>query len=342
MSQVSIKDIAKLAGVSIATVSRCLNNPERVRPDTRERVQNAIDETGYSPNTLAQSFRRGKTHVIMVVLPSVGDPFFTDVMRGIRQVASENGYSILINETQFNTMTADEIGAMVVSRQADGIALLASLSPFGTRVLSASSHQALPMVIGCETIADELSSCPGIHIDNISAAREATHYLLDLGHERIAFIFGEHKTLLTQGRENGYRSAMTEANKVIDSGWVVEGKLSIEGAIAATQKLLAHPNRPTAIFCANDEMAMGCLHAVKSAGLRVPNDISVIGFDDNRYARITDPPLTTISQPAQLIGERVMHRLLHEIENGRSKDADPEIVPHELIIRDSAAAPGKS
>lgn len=341
MSQASIKDVAKLAGVSIATVSRCVNDPERVRPGTRERVQKAIRETGYSPNTLAQSFRRGKTQVIMVVLPSVGDPFFTDVMRGIRAVASENGYSLLINETQFNTMTADEIGSMVVSRQADGIVLLASLSPFGTRVLSATSHRALPMVIGCETITDELASYPGIHIDNIAAARQATNYLLELGHERIAFIFGEHKTLLTRDRENGYREAMTHSNKVIDSGWVVEGKLTIQGAIAATDKLLKHPKCPTAIFCANDEMAMGCLHAVKSAGLRVPEDISVIGFDDNRYAKITDPPLTTVAQPARQIGERVMQRLLREIENGRSKDAEPEIVPHELIIRASAAPPRK-
>jgi LacI family repressor for deo operon, udp, cdd, tsx, nupC, and nupG len=173
----------------------------------------------------------------------------------------------------------------------------------------------------------------------VVAAKEATNYLLGLGHERIAFIYGEHKTLLTQDRENGYREAMTGAKKTIDSGWVVEGKLTLAGAIAATDKLLAHPKRPTAIFCANDEMAMGCLHAVKAAGLRIPDDISVIGFDDNRYAHIMDPPLTTVRQPAYEIGERVMLRLLHEIENGRSHDAEPEIVPHELVIRDSAAPP---
>ena len=340
MARASIKDVARLAGISIATVSRCINDPERVRPETRERVQNAINETGYSPNTLAQSFRRGKTQVIMVVLPSVGDPFFTEVMAGIRSVATEHGYSLLINETQFNTLTADQIGSMVVSRQADGIALLASMSPFGTRVLSATSNRALPIVIGCETISDELSSFPGVHIDNVAAAKEATNYLLKLGHERIAFIYGEHKTLLTQDRENGYRKAMRAAQKDIDNRWVVEGGLTLDGAIAATGLLLDIPQRPTAIFCANDEMAMGCLHAVKSAGLRVPEDISVVGFDDNRYARIMDPPLTTVSQPAREIGERVMQRLLGEIANGRSRDAEPIIVPHKLVIRSSAAPPG--
>jgi LacI family repressor for deo operon, udp, cdd, tsx, nupC, and nupG len=132
---------------------------------------------------------------------------------------------------------------------------------------------------------------------------------------------------------------MTAAKKVIDSRWVVEGRLTLDGAIAATGNLLDIPQRPTAIFCANDEMAMGCLHAVKSAGLRVPEDISLVGFDDNRYARIMDPPLTTVMQPARLIGERVMQRLLKEIEDGRSRNAESEIVKHELIIRSSAAPP---
>jgi len=338
-AQVSIRDVARLAGVSIATVSRCINQPDRVRKVTRDKVQAAILETGFSPNTLAQSFRRGKSQVIMVVLPSVGDPFFTAVMKGIRSVAGSHGYSLLINETQFNTMTADEIGAMVVSRQADGIVLLASMSPFGTRVLSSESHRALPIVIGCETISPELARFPGVHIDNVAAAKEATDYLLNLGHRKIAFIYGHDTSLLTRDRESGYRSAMHKADRAIEDGWVLKGHMTIEGAIDATRALLDHPQRPTAIFCANDEMAMGCISAIKTAGLRVPDDISVVGFDDIRYARILDPPLTTIRQPTEEIGQRVMRRLLLEIEEGRSQAAETEIVSHELIIRQSAAPP---
>jgi len=338
LTRVSIKDVARIAGVSIATVSRCINDPKCVREKTRLKVQDAILETAYSPNTLAQSFRRGKTHVIMVVLPSVGDPFFTDVMRGIRSVASGRGYSLLINETQFNTMTADEIGAMVVSRMADGIALLASMSPFGTTVLSATSQRRLPIVIGFETLSPELTDYPAVHIDNVAAARDATNYLLSLGHSRISFISGPEQSLLTRDREYGYRSAMKEAGLTIEEGWVAEGGMTIEGAIGATRGLLNLHNRPSAIFCANDEMAMGCIHEIKSAGLRVPQDLSVIGFDDVRYAEILDPPLTTISQPAEEMGERVMYRLLHEIEEGRSRQAQAEIVPHKLVIRQSVAA----
>ena len=339
LSQVSIKDVAKLAGVSIATVSRCLNNPERVREKTRIRVRDAILKTGYSPNTLAQSFRRGKTNVILVVLPSVGDPFFTDVMTGIRSVAIEKGYSLLINETQFNTMTADEIGAMVVSRQADGIILLAAMPPFGTEILSARSHRALPIVIGCETISQDLATFPSVHIDNVAAAQEASNYLIASGHRRIAFIHGLEQSLLTRDREYGYRSAMRKAGLAIEEGWVVEGKLSIDGAIKATRQLLNHAHRPTAIFCANDEMAMGCYHEIRSAGLRIPGDISIMGFDDIRYAEILDPPLTTIFQPAEEIGERVMYRLLREFEEGRTRNGEPEIVPHKLIIRQSVSRP---
>ena len=132
---------------------------------------------------------------------------------------------------------------------------------------------------------------------------------------------------------------MQKAGIPVEKGWVLEGKMTIDGAIEATSSLLNHPQRPTAIFCANDEMAMGCMHAVKMAGCRIPEDISILGFDDIRYAEILDPPLTTIRQPAEEIGERAINRLLLEIEDGRSQSAETEIVPHKLIIRQSVAPP---
>lgn len=342
MTTASIKEVARIAGVSIATVSRCMNSPDKVSEKTRIKVQDAILKTGYTPNTLAQSFRRGRTNVVMVVLPSIGDPFFTDVMRGIRNAADAKGYSIIINETQFNTMTADEIAAMVVSRQTDGIILLASMSPFGTEVLSAKSHRALPIVVGCETVAPELTVFPSVHIDNVAAAKEATNYLISRGHTRIGLICGAANSLLTKDREFGYRAAMHEAELGIEDGWVVNGDLTIDGAIRATRSLLNHSHRPTAVFCTTDEMAIGCLHSAKSVGMRVPDDLSVMGFDDTRYAAVTDPPLTTISQPATEIGERVMYRLCREIEQGRQSGSGnnrPELVAHRLIVRESVAEP---
>lgn len=152
-------------------------------------------------------------------------------------------------------------------------------------------------------------------------------------------VYGQESSLLTKDREFGYRAAMKQAKLPIEDGWAVEGKLTIAGARKATRNLMNHRHRPTAIFCANDEMAIGCLHEIKSAGLTVPDDISIVGFDDIRYAEVTDPPLTTISQPGEEIGERVMYRLCRRIEAGKGVSSAPEIVPHKLVVRQSVARP---
>jgi len=344
MANTSIKEVARLAEVSTATVSRSLNSPEKVNARTRAKVQAAIAQTGYAPNKLAQSFRRGRTNLVMVVVPSVGDPFFAPVMRGIRVEAAREGYSVLIKETGRESTTANDLGALVVSKQTDGIILLASVSPFGPEPASAGT-QHLPLVIGCETVSPSLAGFASVHIDNIAAAQEATDHLIARGHTRIALIHGATGSLLTRDRERGYRKAMKRAKLPIAKGWMVTGELSIAGARSATRQLLNHSQAPTAIFCATDEMALGCLHEVKATGRRVPRDISIVGFDDIRYAEVADPPLTTISQPAEEIGARVMRRLLRHIEEEQSgvrsarSTSSPEIVPHKLVERRSVAPP---
>ncbi|WP_158681624.1 LacI family DNA-binding transcriptional regulator [Microbulbifer pacificus] len=337
----SIKKVAKLAGVSTATVSRYLNSPEQVKEKTRNKVQAAIDAVGYAPNALARNFRRGKTSLIVVVLPAVGDPFLDGVMRGVWRVADEQGYSILIRDTQSNSHEFDEYTDMVFSKQADGILLLASISPFEEATANRGSARAHPpLVLGLESVSAELSHFPSVRVDNIAAAADGTDYLIQLGHQRIGFITGKRDSLLTRDREKGYRKAMRKAKLAVSNDWIVEGEQSIDGARRATRRLLDLEQRPTALFCANDEMALGALHEIKSAGLRIPRDISVIGFDDIRYAEIADPPLTTIAQPAEEIGERSMRRLCQVIDGGEG-DSTPEIVPHRLIVRKSTGrAPG--
>lgn len=343
----SIKDVAKIAGVSIATVSRYLNSPEAVREKTRHKVQEAIRQTGYSPNTLARNFRRGKTSLVVVVLPSVGDPFFAGVMRGIWRVADEEGYSILIRETQFNTHEFDEYSDIVFSKQADGIVLLASISPFMEEVgrrrgvpggaeegAKGQGAKLPPIVIGCEAVAPQLSHFPAVRVDNARAAAEATAHLVGLGHQRIGFMSGSANSLLTRDREQGYRRAMAEADLPVSDTWIVEGQQTLEGAREAMAQLLALEPRPTAVFCANDEMAMGAMHEIRRSGLRIPEDISVVGFDDIRYAEVLDPPLTTVAQPTEEIGEHTMRRLCRAMAGG-DIGAEPEIVPHELVVRGS-------
>jgi LacI family repressor for deo operon, udp, cdd, tsx, nupC, and nupG len=337
VTQTTIKEVAVMAGVSTATVSRCLNRPDEVSEPTRQRVEEAVRETGYRPNALARSFRRGRSNMVMVVLSSVGDPFFGPVMRGIRSVADEAGYSLIIDETAGNTITADEIGTRIATGQADGIILLAALSPFGPELVSDSRRKKLPIVIGCETMSQDLSQYPAVRVDNVAAAMDATMHLIGKGHRRIAMIYGLKSSLLTRDREKGYRAAMLRAGLFIDPEWIVEGKLTIEGAGEATRRLLAARRPPTAIFCANDEMAIGCMHAIKATGRSVPRDMSVIGFDDVPYAAVADPPLTTIRQPAEEIGRNVMRRLCREIDGDAPEDSAPQIMLHELIERQSVA-----
>lgn len=339
MKRVSIKTVADRAGVSIATVSRCINEPDRVLESTRARVDAAIAETGYAPNTVAQSFRRGHTNIIMVVIPSIGDPFFTEVMEGIRSVVDARGYSVVITETQFNKLSAHEIGKILVSRQADGIILLASVFPFGSEVLSTARQRAQPIVIGCEVISSELEEFPSVHIDDVAAGKEATEFLIAEGHTRVAFITGQASSLLTKDRERGYELAMHSAGLRIEPGWIVEGEMTLEGAAAATRSLLEHALRPTAIFCANDEMAMGCMREIQRRGMSVPDDVSVMGFDDIRYAAVVNPPLTTIAQPALEIGKRTAKKILDAIESEGEESVETEIVRHALIVRESVAKP---
>lgn len=327
---VSIKEVARIANVSIATVSRYINNPEQVKGSTQEKVQAAIAKTGYSPNTLARNFRRGKSGIIFVVLPTVGDPFFDGVMDGIRRIADEQNYTIFIREISLNALTADEYANMIFSKQADGIILLASPCPFTPS--KNKDHQ--PIVISCESVTPELSHFPSVRIDNIAASSEGTNYLINQGHKKIGFIFGSKESTLTKDRERGFQKAMKAAKLPVSDGWVVEGGLSLEGARKATRMLLSHHERPSAIFCANDQMAMGCIHEIKAEKLSVPKDISVLGFDDIRFAEITDPPLSTIAQPSEEIGERTMLRLCKAIE-GRDIGIEPEIVEHKLVIRRS-------
>ncbi|WP_370981021.1 LacI family DNA-binding transcriptional regulator [Agaribacterium sp. ZY112] len=335
LAMASIKDVARLAEVSTATVSRYINDPELVKKGTREKVQAAIKATGYSLNTLARNFRRGKSGIIFVVLPSIGDPFFSGVMSGLMKAAKQHKYSIVIREAKLDSLSAEQYNDMIISKQADGIILLASVYPFSDNFAKEQACDQ-PIVLGCESVSSELNSFPNVRIDNYAAAKDATEHLITLGHKRVAFIYGDKSSTLTQDRERGFRDAMQEAGLQVPNYYLEEGGLSIGGARLATTRLLAQVEKPTAIFCANDEMAIGCMHEVKTAKLRIPEDISIIGFDDIRYAEVQDPPLTTIAQPTELIGKRVLLRLIDAIE-GKDTAAKTEIIPHQLIMRKSTA-----
>ena len=338
MADTSIKEVARLAGVSIATVSRTLNFPDRVSKRTRRRVEDAIQETGYRPNSLAQNFRRGRTNVLAVVVPAIGDPFAAGVMRGIQNAAAEHDYSVYVEEKPLQTMTRNEFNSLLGSRLADGMVIVASIPSAGVQVLTAANPPRMPIVIACET-PPELVTMPRVHIDNFAAAADATEHLISHGHRRIAMIYGILDSPLTIARVNGFRSAMERAGLDIPDQWLAEGFRTLCGGRDAAKALLSGDERPTAILCGNDDMALGCLHETRRMGLKVPNDLSLMGFDDIQFARVADPPLTTVRQPAEDIGERALARLCRLIAGEPPPAEAAEILPHELVVRDSIGPP---
>ncbi|WP_443751335.1 LacI family DNA-binding transcriptional regulator [Asticcacaulis solisilvae] len=338
MATPTIKQVAQLAGVSIATVSRCLNEPDRAGKKTLARVREAVAELGYTPNLLAQNFRRGRTNIVMVVVPQIGLPLFEDVLNGIKTVLGGR-YSLVITEANVDSQKSSNFIDMLVSRQVEGVILLASLLPFSPQLIAANQTQPLPLVVGLEPLTDDLEKLPSVHIDNYQAALEATRYLVDLGHTRIAFVSGAANSLITGDRERGFRAAMAEANIAVAPALVQYSDLTITGGGIAAQHLLRMTDRPTAIFCANDDMALGVMSSARRMKIDVPGQLSVMGFDDTCYAEISNPALSTVHQPARDIGVRVAQRLLQEMETPDHESLRVETLPHKLVIRESTRRP---
>jgi len=325
----NIKEVATAAKVSVATVSRTLAMPDVVLPETRQRVQEAIRRLGYTPNVQARNLRTARTNVIVALVPDISNPFFAEVIRGIEQVALQNRYSVLLGDTQYNRAREQVYADLVSARQADG---LITLLPHIPQVTTTGP---LPIVNACEYVTDP--AVTSVYVDNVAGARVAVEYLLTLGHKGIASIAGPMSSPIGVDRDRGYAAALTAAGIKRNRKLTVEGDFSAEAGIRCMEYLFAGGAPFTAVFCSNDEMAIGALRAIKSRGLRVPEDISVVGFDDIRFARYSDPPLTTIAQPMGDIGREAATLLIEIL-----KDADvpprKRILPTQLVVRGSAAA----
>jgi LacI family repressor for deo operon, udp, cdd, tsx, nupC, and nupG len=322
----NIREVAQAAGTSVATISRALQHPQVVAPATLRRVLAVIEKLGYIPSAQPKMLRTARTHVIVALVPDISNPFFSEIIRGIEQVAHEHGYSVLLGDTQNSRDRETAYAQLLATQQADGIITLLPHLP------SIVATGRLPLVNACEYFKD--SSVTRVFVDNRKAAQEATAYLLTLGHRDIAFVSGPMNTQICVDRDAGYASALRAAKLERKPELTVLGDFSIESGMQAVEDLLAARQAFTAVFCANDEMAMGALHALKEHGYRIPQDISVVGFDDIRYARHTDPPLTTVAQPKGALGRKAMELLLEILERPDTP-ARKVVLPTELIIRGS-------
>ncbi|MEC9062501.1 MAG: LacI family DNA-binding transcriptional regulator [Pseudomonadota bacterium] len=326
----NIRDVADSAGVSVATVSRTLQQPERVSPKTRNKVMAAVQAVGYKPNLMAVKFRSGKTHNLVVLVPTVANVFFARVISGMQEAAAELGYSILLANTLGNSEIESHYAKMVSTSQADGLIQLRAHNPFDATMIN--DNGLLPMVNACEVIDN--GQYPVVSLDNRAAAKAMTEHLISLGHTRIAMIKGPNSSPLTQERLVGYKDALAQANIAFDENLLFPGDFTLQAGYNAGETISHLENRPTAVFCENDETAIGAMQAFKQANLHVPNDISVAGFDDIAFSAFVDPPLTTIAQPAEEFG-RTAVTLLVDLLNGKIRKAPKVIMPFELIVRES-------
>ena len=331
MSKVGIKDIAAETGVSIATVSHELRNPDRVSDETRRKVLAAAEKSGYTPNRLAASLRTARSGNIVVIIPDVADSLNGKIISGIEGVARARGYSVLLGNTKGSEEREREFASMTLSRQADGIILMSHRMPFA----DAMADDLPPMVNGCEDIG--VDGVPRVGVDDRRAAIDAIRHLLSLGHRDIAVITGDMDSASSRKRLEGFRWAMADAGLAVNENWVVFGQYRPEDGESAARQLMMLKDRPSAVFCFSDEMAIGCMHALKEQGFNVPSDMSVMGFDGIPFARYAAPPLTTIAQPTERIGAECARILLDLIE-GKPPEADRQYLPHELVVRDSTAA----
>ncbi len=329
----TIEDVARMAGVSIATVSRAIHHPGKVAETTRKKVNAAIAKTGFTANAMAQSLRSKSSKMILAMVPDISNTFFANILLGLEAVATRRGYGLLIGNTENDPQTEATYLTYTRSNKADGIVLMTGHLPFG----AAEVRQYLPPIVAaCEEISEE--TVPFVGVDNQHGARTAVHHLVELGHRRIAYISGPPNNILSTQRRAGYELALHQSGLAVDPDLILDGDFSIEGGRLAVERLFIRDALPTAFFCANDDMAIGVLLALSQRGYSVPDDFSVIGFDDIPFSSCTTPPLTTIRQPRRLIGEAAMTKMLDMVE-GKPVKTGAVILPVELIIRSSTGAP---
>lgn len=331
-SSVTIKDVARQANVSVATVSRALNGHENVAEAVRTRVLAVARELRYSPHHAARSLSSRRTNTIGVVLPDLYGEFFSELMRGIDQVARDDGKHLLVSSYHGNPQEQGE-ALRAMRGRVDGVLVM---SPYGERgILAENLVPTQPAVLINSPSPD--GAIPSLGIDNRRAAGEMVRHLVAGGRRRIAFIAGPEDNHDARDRARGYEQALAEALPG-SRPWVVRGDFSEAAGHAAASELLGAGQRPDAVFAANDMMALGCLFAFQQAGVDVPGEIAVAGFDDIPLSRYAHPSLTTMRVDIAGIGAEAMRMLLARLNPGPPRpEATPVMQEAQLVVRGSTA-----
>lgn len=331
----TIYEIAEKLGVSTATVSRALNNKGYVRRELKEQILALAKEMGYVPNSLARGLVSGLTKVTALIVPDIANSFFALVARGVEDMAYEHGYSLIICNTDGLESKERKYVRIARERQVDGIIFIGSIA--SKAYLRDLVQAGVPIVIA-DRYVDGLNVDMVLN-DNLKGAKDAVSHLIRLGHQAVATIRGPQDTKPGIDRYVGYVEAMQEHFLEILPEWVQDGDFKERSGYEAAKRLLALSERPTAIFASNDLMALGALTAIEEAGLRVPHDIAVVGYDDIPLASRVRPKLTTVAQPKYELGQRAMDRLIRRLsESGSESKPETMVLQPRLVIRDSSLA----
>ncbi|MGM0603943.1 MAG: LacI family DNA-binding transcriptional regulator [Bacillota bacterium] len=329
--KVTIKDIARKAGVSVTTVSRVINNKPDVSSDTKKKVEKIIDETNYQPNTIARGLVLQKSYTIGLIIPDISNPFFPEVARGIEDELRKEGYSVIFCNTDNRKTWEKESIDLLRSKQVDGMIL--SLSYENCGEIFKLEKEGFPVVQLDRLV--EGSSVPSIAIDNTESAYTAAEYLISRGHKKIAHITGDLDTNTGRCRAEGFKRALQDYNINLPDKFYVKGDYSRSSGYYSMKKILQSDELPTAVFTGNDLMAMGVYEAIFDAGLEIPDDISVFGHDDIDLASLIRPGLTTMRQPKYRIGKLAAEVLLGIINKNKAPNLTEVVLKTELIERES-------
>jgi len=335
-ARTDIRTIALAAKVSVATVSRTINNIATVNPEISKRVWEVIEALDYYPNSQARALVSGRSRLLGLIVSEITNPFFPELIQGFEDIAVENGYEILVSSTNYDPKRMSHCIRRMLERKVEGVAIMT----FGIEepLLDQLASRKVPLVL-----VDAGPDRPGVsllEVDYNHGIRQGVRHLVELGHRRIAFISGPKRLHSAKLRLDAFVNALRECGIVPKQSWIVEGDHALDGGITAMHQLLATKPRPTAVMCSNDMTAMGVLHTLYREGLRVPDDLSVIGFDDIQIARVTMPPLTTVRMSRFELARTAVTALRAQVEGAADNPPQREYeIKTELIIRETTGAP---
>ncbi len=328
----TIRDVAKRAGVAPITVSRVINNSGYVNEKTRARVEAAIADLGYVPNVLARSLRSRRTGTLGLILTDISNPFWTTVARGVEDAASDAGFNVILCNTDESEVEQDKYLHVLVQKQVDGVLLVPARS--AVEPIKFIQSQNTSVVVLDRRIPN--SQTDVVRCDSEGGAYQLTRLLLSLGHRRIAMLSGPLGVSTAEDRVAGYQRALAEAGVDVDAAPVCYGEFSLQSGYDMTLQVLARTPRPSALFAGNNFIAIGALRALRDTGLRVPEDLALVGFDDLPADLVVDPFLTVAAQPAYEMGRQATELLLARLSEEAPAAYQEIVLPTEIVVRESS------